>query len=330
MIENKILTVDLQLQSIAETGGVFTFTAKSLSKDFECEKGRKILSEESKGKPYIWRHKHPIQEGNTDTHIYGKVVDSWLENGEIFSKYQMYNHTDEHKAIIEVIKERHEAKEPLGVSMRYRKYLKNKVPIHYDVFEHSGTPYPKCEDCNTIEFGVQTMTNEENIKQEEKKVEEDVLEDSISKIKKLEELLNSKTDILNELEKKVEAYRNEMLKKDSQLEKKEIVEKSLEEKVQDLKNEVDYLTKKPLIDKILEFRSLDEAEIGFYKTQPIKYLEDKLEQISKEVASAKNIEVKTQEESMNESINENEKELEKKEPTMEEFTKHLNLKKKSE
>lgn len=326
MIEDVELTTELELQTIEEKDGKFYFVAKSLSKDFECEDSRKLLSKKSVGKDYVWRHKHPVDKANVDTHVYGIVADSWLEDGEIFSKYQLYDHTQDHKDMIDLVKERHKANEPLGVSMRYRKYLENGVPIHYDVFEHSGTPYPKCQTCKTIEMGVIEMANEK----EESKKDEKVFEDTLKKIKDLEDRLNSKTDIVKELKTKTEALEKEMEKKDKALEDKSKVEKTLEENITDMKNEIEYLKKKPILDKILEVHKLDEAELGFYKMQSVKYLEEKYEQFKKEAVNTKVIATQTQAESEDEANEANDEELSKKEPSFKEFTKLLNLKEKKE
>ena len=66
---------------------------------------------------------------------------------------------------------------------------------------------------------------------------------------------------------------------------------------------------------------MDEREIDFLKTQDEKYLKGKLEQWSKE--SESQIVVTSQEESAEEARKKADEEFADKEPTMEEFTKHI-------
>ena len=169
MIEEKIFTSEYNVEHVLEEDGKFYFTAVSLDNNFECEDGRKILSKKSIGKPYIWRHKHPIQSGEEESHIYGEVVNSEInDKGFIESKYEVYDHTVDHIAIREAIKERQKIGKPLGVSMRYRKYYIGDKILHYDVFEHSGTPFPKCINCKTKEY----IGEEEKMPEKEKVIEE--------------------------------------------------------------------------------------------------------------------------------------------------------------
>lgn len=332
MIEEKIFTSDYRLESIEEAEDEFYFTATSLDNNFECEKGREILAKKSIGKAYIWRHQHPIQKGNESTHIYGEVVASKINNkGFIESKYKVYGHTQEHLDIRENIRERQRIGKPLGVSMRFRKYFIGDQILHYDVFEHSGTPFPKCEKCKNLDFiGEKKMPNEESENEEEEQEEEleNVdLKESLKKINDLEEKLNSRSSVLEEFKSRIVTLEKEREEADKKLEEAESSEKTLEEQIDELKNEVDYLKKKPLIDSILEARKLDDKELGFYKTQDKEYLELKLEEFKKEAESK--IHVTTQEESAEEAQEHADEEFADKEPSMKEFTKHIQHKMKN-
>lgn len=329
MIEEKTFTSDYRLENVQENDGKFYFTATSLDNNFECEIGRAVLSKKSKGKAYIWRHQHPIQEGNENTHIFGEVVNSFInDKGFIESKYEIYGHTEYHLALRETIRERQKVGKPLGVSMRYRKYYVGDKILHYDVFEHSGTPFPKCERCTNIDFiGEKKVPDKEEIKKEKIKLEEKDLEESLKKIEGLENQLNSTTKIYEEMKSKVETLEADLKAKSDELEKTEKSEKTLEEKVEDLKNEVIYLIKKPIIDKILEVKKLDERELEFIKTQDEKYLNKKLEEWSKE--SESKIHVKSHEETAEEAKNKADKEFSEKEPSMEKFTQHIKHKMKN-
>ena len=329
MIEEIVLTEEFTLESIDETDGRFFFTAKALSKDFECEKGRERLANDSERKHFIWRHAHPIQEGNEETHIYGTVAETWLEgvDKEIYAKYEIYGHTPDHLALREAIKERQQTGDPLGVSMRYRKYYIGDETLHYDVLEHSGTPFPACTDCKGKNFEVVTMANEKETEKDKKEEldEEDVeLAKTIKKISELEAQLNSKTKILEEISTQIVTLEKEMNKKDKALDNANKTEQSLEDSVKDLKLEVDRLKRKPLVDKILEFTpklSDDERQLNWLKDQDETYLKERLEDAKRE-AETKPI-VKSQEDSSNEAIENADEELEKKEPSMEHFTKHI-------
>jgi len=318
------LVEEFQLESYEEKDDKFFFTAKALSKDFECEKGRGILAEKSKNRDYVWRHQHPIEEGNFETHIYGYVVDSWLEgvDKEIFSKYEIYGHTKDHLALREIIKERKKVGDPLGVSMRYRKYFDDAGNIiHYDVLEHSGTPYPACSDCKTINYEVINMTNED--KKEEVKKEENEENKSFNKIEELEKLLDSKTKIIDETKLELDKLKKDVALKEKELEKKSIEEKSLEDQIKEMRLEIEFLsTKKPIIDKILEVKEIDERMLNFLKAQDPDYLKGKLEDFSKEAVKPH---VKSQEDSANESKEKMEEEVKEKDVAFEQFTQLLNL-----
>ena len=321
MKEEKTFTSDYTLGNLKEDNGKFFFTATSLDNNFECEKGRAILAKKSIGKHYIWRHQHPIEEGNEDTHIYGEIVNSYInDKGSIESKYEVYGHTEDHLALREDIRKRQKIGKPLGLSMRYRKYYTNDKILHYDVFEHSGTPFPKCVECNNINY-----IGEDEMPEKEKQTEnendgKDVknLDESLKKINELEDQLTSRTKIYEELKSKVETLEADLKEKAETLKK---TEQTLEERVVDLKNEVEYLKKKPIIDRCLEVKKLDARELSFLKTQDKKYLEGKLEQWKKE--SESQIVVQSQEESAEEARKQADTELSKKEPSMAKFTEHI-------
>lgn len=325
MTHYKELVEEFRLENFEESNDKFFFTARALSKDFEDEKGRCMLSDDSNSKHFIWRHQSPIEEGNFETHIYGKVAESWLEgeNKEIYAKYEVYGHTKDHLAIREVIKERIKVNDPLGVSMRYRKYYDDAGNvIHYDVLEHSGTPFPACENCKSIDFEVIEMTNEEKIK--EKVLSKEDLDKSLDKIKDLEEQLDSRTKILEEKKLEMETLKKEISTRDAELEKKKIDEQSLEDQINDLRKEVEFLsTKKPILDKICEVKDLDERILAFLKTQDEDYLKGKLEEYSKESVKPH---VKSQEDSANESKDKMDEEIKEKDVAFEQFTKMLKLK----
>ncbi len=329
MIEEKTFTSDYRLESIQEDDGKFYFTATSLDNNFECEVGRAILSKKSVGKAYIWRHQHPIQDGNEETHIYGEVIASRInDKGFIESKYEVYSHTEDHLILREDIKERQRIGKPLGVSMRYRKYYVGDKILHMDVFEHSGTPFPKCEQCTNIDFiGEKKVPDKEEIKENEKKLEVKDLDESIKKIGELENQLTSRTKIYEEMKSTVETLEAKLKEKSKKLEETTKAEQTLEEKVEDLKNEVIYLIKKPIIDKILEVKKLDKRELEFVKNQDEEYLNEKLEQWSKE--SEAKIHVKSQEQTAEEAKNKADEEFDKKEPSMEKFTQHIKHKMKN-
>jgi DNA repair exonuclease SbcCD ATPase subunit len=329
MMKEEVLTQEFSLESIEERDGRFFFTAKALNKDFECEKGRERLAKDSKFKHFIWRHQHPVQKGNEEIHIFGRVEDAWLEgaDNEIFAKYEIYGHTPDHLALREIIKERQHNRDPLGVSMRYRKYYIGDTVLHYDVLEHSGTPFPACTDCKGTNFEVETMVNEEKQTEntETELEEEDVeLAKSIKKIEELEAQLNSKSKILEGIQTEMVALEKELKNKDKKLEEATKSEESLEQTVSGLKLEVERLKKKPIVDKILEYNpkiEKDEKYFEWLKDQEEDYLKEKLEE-AKHEAETKPI-LKSQEESAEEAREKADEELEKKAPSMEHFTKHI-------
>ena len=304
--ENKILTVELKLEKVDIENNKVYVVSKSLTKDFEPVYVLEMLAEASKKKHYIWRHRHPIDPIHTLNHIYAEITNSWVEDGILYSRYDMYDHTKDHLSYIELLKEREEINEPLGLSMRYRKYFNNEgTVIHVDVFEHSGTPFPKCEECENTEVGVCEMTNEKNKDKdkilEESKMDEKQLEEHRKKIEELEALLNSKTEAFEELEAKIETLEKDSNEKEKDLEDAKASSKSLEDSVNELEATVTYLLKKPLIDKILELDDKLPVEIvEWYKTQKEEFLEKEIDRLT--VALSTKPIVKSQEESAEDAM----------------------------
>lgn len=325
---DKTETINLSLESIAEKDGRLVITTKSLTKDFESERVLKMLAKSSIGKHYVWRHRHPLNPEHSENHIYGEFKNSWVED-DFYSEIELYDHTNDHKKYIDLIKERNKIGKPLGLSMRYRKYYENDKVIHADVFEGSGTPYPKCKKCETIKIGVINMANEKDEKEQKDK---EILEESHKKIEELEEALNSKTKCLEEFKVKIESLEEQISEKDEADKDQESSTKKLEDKILELGMEIEYLgTKKPIVDKILEIRKLDPEELSFYKGKDMEYLQKKLEQFEKESAK---IQIQTQEESSEKAMSSEKKEDEKfevdgkvlnREEAFAHFTKELNL-----
>jgi hypothetical protein len=324
-------SIDLSLESYEEKDGRFFFTAKSLSSDFECEEGLKRLARASINKHLIWRHRHPIDPQHKENHIYGQIMDAHLENGYIVSTYEAYTHTPDHLAFIDLVKERKKAGDDLGISMHYRRYYNdNNEVIHYDVFEHSGTPIPSCTTCKTLDIGVKTMVNEEKkpeVKEEVKEEEPEEDSEVLEKIEELEKLLNDKTEKLESYKTKIESLELEMKKKSEEIQKKEDETKTVEERVLELETQIDYLKKKPFLDKLLEITDIDENQLKWLKTQDKSYIEKRYKDAEEEAESKPH--TKTVEESADENINKTDKEFEEKEGetknTFEEFTKYLKL-----
>jgi len=272
--------IEFSLEKVDETNGKFFFTAKSLTKDFECEKGLKIIAKKNINKDLIWRHKHPIQEGEEETHVYGTVVESSYEDGSSLTKYEVYGHTQDHLNFRDLIRERIKINDPLSISMRYRKYFDDDGNIiHYDVFEHSGTPFPKCKKCKSIEYIGEKEMPDEKEKEQPKVLDEKELEEQKGKIEELEASLNSKTKTLEEFKSKIETLEAELMDKSKEtLTLEQRVEK-LEKSKEDLEMAVDYFKKKPILDEMFELKKkLDKDEKDFYLMKPQDYLEKKLEE----------------------------------------------------
>jgi len=331
MSAKNIVSIDFNLETIEEKDGKFFFTARSLSKDFECEDGLKRLARASINKDLIWRHRHPLDPTHKDNHVYGRVHESKLEDGYIVTIYEAYTHTPDHLAFIEIIKERFKVGDPLGISMHYRRYYNtiNEI-IHYDVFEHSGTPIPACLTCKTIEMEMNKMVDKINEKKVEEKIEDEVKEDPdleiIKKIEELEGLLNDKTEKLEEYKGKIESLELEMKKKSEEIEEQNQDSKSVEERVLELESEISYLKKKPVLDKLLELATIDKNQLEWLKTQKKEYILERFEEAKKEAESKPH--VQTIDESADKNITKTDEEFEEKEGdvkvTFDQFTKYLN------
>jgi hypothetical protein len=277
-IDNKI---DLTLEKLEEEDGKFYFIGEALTQDYESEEGLKFLSNKLVNKHFTWRHRHPIEELHKENHVYGIVRESSVKE-KLMVKVEMYEHTEDHRKLIEDIKLRDFVSDPLSLSMHYRTYINEKgEKIHYDVFELAGTPYPHCKECQIIETGVMKLEEDEKkVKQTETKEEEDGLSEAQLKIEELEEELNGKTKTLEELTSKFE-------KLDKELEEKENKEKSLEDRVLELESTIKFLEiKKPILDKLLEADStIDEKQAVWLKTENVSYLKTRLEEAVKKAES---------------------------------------------
>jgi len=317
--------LDLTSTAIEEKDGKFYFIGEALTQDYECEKGLQVISKKLINRDFTWRHRHPIEEKHKENHIYGIVRDSWLE-GKLMVKTELYNHTEDHRNLIKDIQLRDLVKDPLSLSMHYRTYFNEKgEKIHYDVFELAGTPFPHCKKCNILN-GVMKMEEKkiEKIENEEEEAEIVELEKALEAIKGFEEQLNSKTKAYEDLKVKVEKLESEITIKDKELEEKEQNKKTLEDRVLELENKIDFLsTKKPILDKLLEADSdIDEAQASWLKEQSVSYIEARLEKAVKKAESQ--IQIKEIRETAEDAKLEKDKEEEKLEKvTFEKFTRDI-------
>lgn len=306
---------DFSLEVSEGKDGRFTFTATSLTEDFEKIPCQEVLAKDSINKHLIWRHLHPIQDENKDKHIYGVVLESNVVDGRMITKYEAYDHTQKHKDFIDFIKEKKVANDPTGVSMRYRKYYEGDKIVHLDVFEHSVTPYPKCEECLHIDeyIGEKKIMPDKKDDVPKKDPEMVKLEEHLKKIDDLQKSLDSKTETLEGYKSRIETLESDLKSKDSSLETTKQETKTLEDRMkevevknEDLRKEVDYLSKKPILDELFELRTLNDKEKEFYKSESLEGLNVYLKQWESESAKPT---TKTLEKSANESQDEsNEKE----------------------
>lgn len=298
---------EFQLENIVERDGKYYFTATSLTEEFEAKRCREILARESMNKHLIWRHRHPIDKDHNHAHIFGTITNSKSNDKAIISEYMPYTHTDLHRIFIEEIKEKKAAGDPVGISMRYRKYFDDDGNItHLDVFEHSLTPFPKCEKCLVIDDYI----GEKEMPEEETKILEETDEQKarLKRIEELEAALNSSTESLEKyktkietLEKTIEASKD---KKDSETKTLEDRVKSLEEKLEKAKHDYDKkvedIKKEPILTEMFELKDLDEDEKEFYKNLSLEKLIPKRDKWAAEAEATKPF-VKPMEESANES-----------------------------
>lgn len=250
----KDVRIDLSLESFEEDEDTYTFTAKTLTKDFVCEPGLKRLANDSPGKSVVWRHEHPVNPKYTQNHIYGRVLESSVEDGYFISKYQGYKHTKAHKKVLEIIKTRNELKSPLSISIRYRQYGPDENPIHFDVIEHSLTPTPACKECVILD-----------IKNESEIMDEKQIKEKLEQIAKLEDELTLKNKTLEQMESKIVSLEEKMVEteeavetKDKELEVAKTSQKELVEKVLGFNDKLN--EQKLMIDKLNEGLKLKELE----------------------------------------------------------------------
>lgn len=285
--------VDFKLESFDFEQKNPTFTAKSIQKDFVCENGMELVAKDSVGAPLVWRHEHPIDFRYKKNHIFGKVVDSYLEEGFIVSKYEVYDHTKDHKDFIKILKKRQEVGEPLSISMRFRTYYNEKgTPTHFDVFEHSATPTPACKECTVID-----IKNEENVMEKEEILAE--IESLETKLTKKDELLESLEGKVEELKKELEEKQNKLKAKDDALEAAEMSKEELAEKVIGFK------------DRLLELEKSNETLITQIEEQKLERKMDKLENLIEQILEEDGKEMETAYRMMVESKLEQEEGFEK-------------------
>jgi len=251
----KDFKIDLALEEFEEFEDTYTFTAKSITKDFVCEPGLERLAKDSPGKHLVWRHEHPVNPNYIENHIYGRVLESQAEDGHFISKYQGYKHTQAHKKVLEIIKKRNEIEQPLSISIRYRQYGPDEKPIHFDIIEHSLTPTPACKECVILD-----------IKNESEIMDEKELQKKLDEIAKLEDELTLKTKKLEQMESKIVSLEEAVETKEKELEgekgeKKKLLDQMLEftDKLNEQKKMIDSLNEglrlkeiEPLISKLIE------------------------------------------------------------------------------
>lgn len=240
----KLQEVGLDIQDFSFEEDKVTFTAKSITKDFVCEPGLRALAKDSVGRSLIWRHEHPMEY--SVQHIYGKILDCRAEDGYMVTKYGVYNHTNEHKKFIDVLKKRDEIGKPLSISLRFRTYYNEMgEAVHFDVFEHSATPTPACKECKIIDLQF-----------EESKMDEKELEETKNEIKKLEQELTKKDKSLEKLETTVEELKSELISKDESLEKATEEKDKLTEKILEFQDKL--MEQSKAIKKLEKDREMDE------------------------------------------------------------------------
>ena len=126
---------------------------------------------------------------------------------------------------------------------------------------------------------------------------------------------------------KIESLELEMKKKSEEIDEKNKETKTVEERVFELESQIDYLKKKPIIDKFLEIAEVDDRQLEWLKSQDKDYLEKRYEDAKKEAESKPH--TKTIEESADENITKTDEEFEEKEKetkvSFDKFTKYLNL-----
>lgn len=251
----KEFKIDLSLEDFEESEDTYTFTAKSVTKDFVCEPGLERLTNDSPGKPVVWRHEHPVNPKYTKNHIYGRVLESHTEDGYFISKYQGYKHTKDHMKVLDIIKERDDINQPLSISIRYRQYGSDESPIHFDVIEHSLTPTPACKECVILDINNESENN----------MDEKELQEKLKHIAKLEEQLTLKTKTLEEMETKivslettVEEAEKAVETKDKELETEKVSKEELVKKVITFNDKLNEQGK--MIDKLNEGLKLKEME----------------------------------------------------------------------
>lgn len=246
--------IDLSLENFEEDEDTYTFTAKTITNDFVCEPGLKRLSNDSPGKPVVWRHEHPVNPKFTKNHIYGRVLESHTDDGHFVSKYQGYKHTKDHIKVYNIIKERHEMGLPLSISLRYRQYGPDEAPVHFDVIEHSLTPTPACKECVILD-----IQNESDI------MEKEEVEAKLKQIAKLEDELTLKTKKLEQMESKIVSLEKSIKEaeevvetKDKELELEKLEKDELTKKVLSFSDKLN--EQKQMIDKLNEGIKLKELD----------------------------------------------------------------------
>lgn len=272
-------TLNFQLEKFESQDDDFFFWAKSLTCEFVPKEQLYLLATDSINKHLVWKHRHPIDPKYKEYPILGKVVESEVVDDEyILSKYLVYGHTKTHQQLRKEIIRGIEKGDPVSVSMRFRTYYetpKKEKVIHCDVFEHTNTFIPACQECIVLDY-----QNESDEIMDEQKVQEE--------IKKLEEQLSTKEQKLEELKAKIEDLEKDLISKVDEIKVKdqslESTKKGFEEKVLELESKIDMLDKSTVLGEIekLEGKTIL-SEI--YKTKPKSWLEKRLEEVKAKVVT---------------------------------------------
>ena len=278
LVAQSIHKIDFEtLGAFEVSDDTFTFRAKSISTDEICEPMMDILLEQAINQPLLFRHRHPAGNDDKVIPVFGRIskASKISENGKVFMsceyrvmlKTKAKHEIPHNKTFADWVKESYEAKNPIGISLQFLKYMDSGKAYWVDFLEASGTHDPACKECRNIKLEGGTMPD--NGQEEQKKKYQDLEAE-------LERITKERTKL--ELDNKGLGDEKTTLK--AALEKAQADGKSIAEGFVKLKNEfqvireqLDYeQTKGPLVKRIITLESRPELE-SFYKGQKQEYLE---------------------------------------------------------
>ena len=223
------------------------------------------LNQYSPNQPVLYRHNHPLK--GKDGEVVGRVLDSHIGDvlgsdkkmhKGIIGHAKLMNKTHFQKDIVNYVRAKEQAKDPIKVSIGYVSTSNEEGKIvDRQILEYSLTYKPVCKECGT------KMGDKEELKMHE-----------------LEVALESSTSKVTEYESKISELESQLVEKDEEISASKTKVTEMETRIGAIEAKAIRAEKKPYIDKLVEMEKDDDL-VSFYESLNVKQLQDRCDKIAK-------------------------------------------------